>query len=189
MISVTCDGCGSGLKRFASRVRPGKRNFCSKACGPFPRARPLVDRFWERVDKNGPAPEHMPHLGPCWLWLGKPNANGYGTLGRSGKNPLLAHRVSWLLAHGDPGDLFVCHRCDTKICVRAGHLFLGTHTDNMRDMRAKDRGRVKLTREDVLAIRALRANGALFREIAARYRVSLDAARKVARGITWAHVE
>ena len=26
------------------------------------------DRFWAKVDKNGPLPEGKPELGPCWVW-------------------------------------------------------------------------------------------------------------------------
>jgi HNH endonuclease len=51
-----------------------------------------------------------------------------------------AHRVAWELANGPiPGRLFVLRRCDNRLCVNPEHLFLGTQSDNMRDMAAKGR--------------------------------------------------
>jgi hypothetical protein len=59
---------------------------------------------------------------------------------------LLAHRVAWLLTHGslplwtDAGtSLCVLHRCDNPPCCNPDHLWLGTHQDNMDDMRRKAR--------------------------------------------------
>lgn len=38
----------------------------------------LEERFWSKVDRNGPVPEHRPDLGPCWLWTAYVDAHGYG---------------------------------------------------------------------------------------------------------------
>ena len=27
----------------------------------------LAERFWAKVNKDGPVPEHRPDLGPCWI--------------------------------------------------------------------------------------------------------------------------
>lgn len=133
--------------------------------------RPLSDRFWAKVNKDGPI---HPILGTaCWPWAGAMVSGGYGHIGMGGQG-YVAHRVSWELANGAiPDELFVLHKCDNPPCVRPEHLFLGTPLDNMRDMIAKGRDRYptgkanfrpaigennglsKLTERDVIEIRAI----------------------------------
>jgi hypothetical protein len=74
----------------------------------------------------------------CWLWDLALFRNGYGAVSR--RSERLAHRMSYRAFRGEiPDGMFVCHRCDTRSCVNPAHLFLGTHSDNMRDMSAKGR--------------------------------------------------
>lgn len=75
----------------------------------------------------------------CWGWEGSKDTGGYGRLWIAGKT-FAAHRISWELTNGAiPLGLLVLHRCDNRECVNPAHLFLGTHTDNMRDKMAKGR--------------------------------------------------
>lgn len=81
--------------------------------------------------------EFIPFHG-CWEWIGHKNRGGYGTTyfdGRARK----AHRVSWMIYFGDPGELGVLHKCDRPSCVRPEHLFLGDQSANMLDASAKGR--------------------------------------------------
>lgn len=94
------------------------------------------DRFIAKVTKlrgNG-----------CWLWLAGVGASGYGHFSlpsAKGYRMRSAHRVSWEIHNGKiPEGMHVCHHCDVKVCVNPSHLFIGTHSDNMRDKESKGRG-------------------------------------------------
>lgn len=87
----------------------------------------LLDLYPERI-----MPEPM---SGCWLWVGADNGVGYGKV----YGHQYAHKVSYEMAYGSAGDAWVLHRCDTPRCVNPRHLFLGTHTDNMRDKIEKGR--------------------------------------------------
>lgn len=77
----------------------------------------------------------------CWMWTGARSQGIYGSLTVNDRT-VQAHRVSWELNNGlIPENAHVLHRCDTPACVNPDHLFLGTHTDNMRDRKAKGRAR------------------------------------------------
>lgn len=139
--SVLCE-CGVRTQVIAKTLR----NKGTQSCGCLRKEkRAIEDRFWEKVDKNGPLPSHAPELGPCWIWKGARNKAEYGLIGIRGitggrLRSSLAHRVSYLLHVGDiPDGLWVLHRCDNPPCIRGKHLFLGTHQDNMRDAIAKGR--------------------------------------------------
>ena len=94
----------------------------------------LMDRLWAKV-LRGP---------DCWEWQAAVSSPQwpYGVIqrGTRGEGHVLAHRAVWENLHGPIPELMeVCHHCDNPRCVRPDHLFLGTSSDNKRDMHAKGR--------------------------------------------------
>lgn len=89
-------------------------------------------RFWAKVNKQGKKAKHMDTR--CWEWIANKGSKGYGLFWFQGSNRQ-AHRISWRIKyHGIiPDDKWVLHHCDNKSCVRPDHLYLGNHSDNMKD--------------------------------------------------------
>ncbi len=171
-------------------------------------------RFWSRVDKNGPTPPHVPHLGQCWVWTGRKTPKGYGAIRFPGAQT--AHRAAWILAHGSIPEgagyhgTCVLHRCDNPACVRLSHLRLGTQRENIDDAVAKRRmasgersgarlhpeawtvgeksACAKLTTADVLAIRAAIAAGETGRVVAERFGITKPQVFRIANRLRWKHV-
>ena len=145
--TIVCFGCG---EEVTGRFRK-KQAFCSRACydlnghtiTAFGWNGSDEDRFWSKVDKAGPVPVHRPDLGPCWLWTGSPNHNGYGRGYFFGQN-MGAHRVSWIINRGKiPFRKQVLHFCDNPPCVNPNHLWVGSQRDNFRDMVTKGRADIR----------------------------------------------
>lgn len=150
--------------------------------------RPLADRFWEKVDRDGPVPPHRPELGPCWIWTaGVGISNGYGRINRGGDiGPEYTHRISWELNVGPiPDGMHVLHKCDVRRCVRPDHLFLGTNDDNVADMNAKGRrvsAMQRLSDAEIVDIRSLVAFGADRKVVAREFGISREHVRDVVSG-------
>ncbi len=125
----------------------------------------------------------------CIEWTGAVATSGYGVIHWKGV-PTLVHRIAWELEHGKiPDGLWVLHRCDNKICIKPGHLFLGTQRDNNKDCWEKGRVRrgerhrnAKLKEWQVLEIAR---SGDRYSVLAARYGVSWEAVREIKLGRNW----
>lgn len=78
----------------------------------------------------------------CWLWSGATTREGYGSIyvSREMGARLATHVALELAGLPRPSKKHhALHRCDTPGCVNPGHLWWGTHAENMSDMRAKGR--------------------------------------------------
>lgn len=102
---------------------------------------PAHERFWAKVDKNGPLPTIDPELGPCWIWTGSTALpGGYGAFMLGTGKPRRAHRVSYEWLVGPiPDGLHLDHLCVTTPCVNPAHLEPVTNAENVR--READRRR------------------------------------------------
>jgi len=145
---------------------------------------------------------------PCQEWTGSCASKcGYGYVHWRKKNRYV-HRIAYALAHGMMVEQLtssevVCHHCDNPPCFEPLHLFLGTRSDNMRDMRVKGRGspppapqfgeahsQAKLTDAQVLEIRAAYAAGGVSqRELAERSGVTQALVGMIVRRVIWTHLE
>lgn len=154
----------------------------------------------------------------CWIWTGLRNKKGYGSiavwLGPSKRAMVLAHRWSWEHHVGKiPEGSCVLHRCDVPSCVRPEHLFLGSRTDNNKDMSDKGRRRSasgdangrrkhpdnwpkgeaitgsKLSEEEVRRVRAEYVDGSTsFVKLGKKYGVGRTTVENIVKGRKWKHV-
>lgn len=96
-------------------------------------------RFWSRVDKNGPVPSHRPDLGQCWVWTGAKSSKGYGHFKRpggmgapNGGAYVSTHRWAYETEVGPITEgLELDHLCRNTLCVRPDHLEQVTRRENL----------------------------------------------------------
>lgn len=182
-LQCTCT-CGNTVYASAYNLRIGD----TKSCGCLRRERvsvrvPMHERFWSKVDKNGPVQAHVPHIGQCWVWKGFVASDGYGRFENT-----TTQRVSFYLTHGRWPTLCVMHACDYRSCVRPEHLSEGTHTENIADALRKGRlGTSRLTPDQVQAVRAAAGTGT-HGQIAARFGVDRCTVRDILSGRSWKHL-
>jgi len=160
----------------------------------------FIARFWSRIVKHPDVPGQPT---ACWEWQGgRATSMRYGivALGYTPERKKIvdyAHRIAWILVHGPvPEGQCVLHHCDNPICCRDEHHFLGSRTDNSRDMVSKRRHvhgaehpAAKLTEAEVVEARTAFATG-LFTvaALATEYGVHVTGMGRLLTGKAWARV-
>jgi len=131
----------------------------------------------------------------CIIWIAGKQKDGYGIVNYNGKSQL-AHRAAYeLFVANIPENMCVCHKCDNPGCVNPDHLFLGSHKDNMNDMKLKGRrknigikeknGRAKLTIEKANKIRLEKKQGKTLKELSIIFNVGISTIGRVCRMENW----
>lgn len=150
---------------------------------------PFELRFWMKV-KIGTDEE-------CWPWLAAINVKGYGHATTKDGRTITAHRLAWELYNDKqaPKGIDVAHDCHNRPCINPLHLHLATKSQNMLESAAigrlsnqgnGKRGNLeKLTKEDILAIRA---SSETHVQAAKRFRVSRDNISAIRRRKSWKHI-
>lgn len=93
----------------------------------------MSQRFWLKVNKDGPVPSYRPDLGPCWIWGGASQDLGYGLFFPSRRSPVGAHRYAYLELIGPiPDGFHLDHLCRVPACVNPSHLEPVTPLENTR---------------------------------------------------------
>jgi hypothetical protein len=152
-----------------------------------------LERFMDKI-----IPE--PNTG-CWLWIaGSGRLRQYGVFRDGVGKTVPAHRWSYQYFLGTVGDNLVCHKCDTPACVNPHHLFLGTQTENMRDMAQKGRRqkaehvargsqRSKFSEEQIAQIKMLANLNVKGKDLAKVFGMSRANVSRIINGTMWRHVK
>ncbi|WP_119581062.1 HNH endonuclease signature motif containing protein [Streptomyces europaeiscabiei] len=91
-----------------------------------------ADRFWAKVNKEGPISVRRGAPGRCWTWTGGADQNGYGRFW-DGTRKVITHRWSYEQGRGPiPLGLVLDHLCRRPACVRPDHLQAVTQAENVR---------------------------------------------------------
>lgn len=145
----------------------------------------------------------------CLLWTGPAAPNGYGKIRVPGNRiPVSAHCAAYEAKIGQAIDqgMHVCHKCDTKSCVNPDHLFLGTRSDNMRDMVKKGRHGAKtrpektkrgadnpfakkMSQQEKVRIAMIKSSKKGRAEIAKEFGISVQTVWRIKKGLRYGYID
>lgn len=129
----------------------------------------------------------------CWVWS-QSTRKGYGRLIRKGRT-WNAHVFSFsiFVRPVEDGEQ-INHKCHVRACCNPDHLYAGSQSENMADMKLAGRvrylkgdqnGNSRIDKEKARAIYA--ANG-IARDVAERFGVSISLVYAIRKKKVWAHI-
>jgi HNH endonuclease len=124
----------------------------------------------------------------CWEWTRPVGSSGRPQFDLNGRK-VLAYRLVWELINGrklTKGEV-IRHQCDNPLCCNPSHLVVGSHQENMNDM--KERARHGLPHHTVKAIKRLLEKGVPQAEIAERFGISARQVSHINTGNAYKEVE
>lgn len=153
-------------------------------------------KFLSRVNKA--SGRKINDLSECWLWKGKAHTSGYGMYQSDyakEKGVLYAHQASYHLfkniEYKSNREHPCSHRCEGgevgshRMCVNPDHLYIaGSIKENIADRQANlgnyqkakvggaKNGCAKFSDKQIEEIKALRATGVFYKDIATKYNVN-----------------
>lgn len=125
----------------------------------------------------------------CWPWKGNIASHGRPYFYSNGRK-LIAYRVVYELTTGvtlEKNTGVIRHSCDNPVCCNPKHLTLGSHQENMDDM--KQRERHGLPHHVVKAIKRLLAAKRTQEEIAELYGISRELVSAISVGRVYKHIK
>jgi hypothetical protein len=128
-----CLHCGRLFWCWPCDIARGFGKFCSRRCGAQARSARWRERFAARLGAYVPAPPEKACLGPCRLWLGDHDEEGYAILPRQGVSTRATHSA-WEFYTGArvPRGMVMMHWCNVPGCLAEGHIAPGSPLLNMR---------------------------------------------------------
>jgi hypothetical protein len=102
----------------------------------------LPDKFWKRVNKNGPIPVNRPDLGPCHIWTAGKDSNGYGQWWINGKTVRVYISTYEDMYGPIPKGLVTDHLCREHSCCNPAHLETVTNAENIRRGDLREIGKI-----------------------------------------------
>lgn len=129
----------------------------------------------------------------CWIWTaGRTAQKSHGRVRFRDKDgnrySEYAHRAAYISSFGEPPKgSFICHRCGVGLCVRPGHLYVGTAKTNGKDAADMGVSSGNLTYQQAYEIRCAYQNGEKIKSIADRYNIAFGTVYPIVMGKSYKH--